>query len=98
MKWINKLGSTFPIVISLLSTPISLHAAEVGPSKGSLVVVGGNMQDETIVKRIIDLAGGPGELLVIIPTAGAARDYDDSFPGLRQFREWLTGLGARMMV
>jgi cyanophycinase len=57
-------------------------------------LVGGNMQDEAIVKRIIDLAGGPDELLVVIPSAGEAQDYDGSFASLRQFR----AAGARNLV
>ena len=38
---------------------VSLAASEHGPDKGTLVIVGGNMQDPAIVKRFIDLAGGP---------------------------------------
>jgi cyanophycinase len=52
------------------------------------------MRDEVIIKRIIDLAGGPDELLVIIPSAGEAEDYDGSFASLRQFR----AAGARNLV
>ena len=44
-----------------------------GPDKGTLVIVGGNMQDPAIVKRFIDLAGGPDAPIVIIPTAGRRR-------------------------
>ena len=75
------------IAIGLLAVSVGFaQAAKVGPAKGSLVVVGGNMQDERIVKRIIDLAGGPDELLVIIPTAGGASDYDQHHSGLRQWK------------
>jgi cyanophycinase-like exopeptidase len=70
----------------LLTTAISLNAAEVGPAKGSLVLVGGNMRDDAIVKRIIDLAGGPDELIVIIPTAGGAREYNQDYRVVGQFR------------
>lgn len=70
----------------LLGTVSSSNASEVGRAKGSLVLVGGNMRDETILRRIIDLAGGPEELLVVIPTAGGAEDYDQYFSGLRGLR------------
>lgn len=63
-----------------------LEAQEVGPANGSLVVVGGAMQDLGIVRRFIDLAGGPDAPIVVIPTAGGAAEYDQFYPGLRQFR------------
>ena len=63
-----------------------LGAQEVGPANGSLVVVGGAMRDPGIVRRFIDLAGGPDAPIVVIPTAGGAAEYDQFYPGLRQFR------------
>ena len=68
------------------SAATPLGAQEVGPANGSLVVVGGAMQDLDIVRRFIDLAGGPGAPIVVIPTAGGAAEYDQFYPGLRQFR------------
>ena len=67
-------------------TTAALAAQEVGPANGSLVVVGGAMQDLAIVHRFIDLAGGPDAPIVVIPTAGGAAEYDRFYPGLRQFR------------
>jgi cyanophycinase len=66
---------------------VSLTAAEHGPDKGTLVIVGGNMQDPAIVKRFIDLAGGPDAPIVIIPTAGDEDEYDNYWSGLKQWRE-----------
>ena len=66
------------------TTPLA--AQEVGPANGSLVVVGGAMRDPGIVRRFIDLAGGPDAPIVVIPTAGGAAEYDQFYPGLRQFR------------
>ena len=66
----------------------TLSAAVHGPDKGTLVIVGGNMQDPAIVKRFIDLAGGPDAPIVIIPTAGEADDeYDNYWSGLKLWRE-----------
>jgi cyanophycinase len=65
----------------------SLSAQTVGPEKGTLVIVGGNMQDPAIVKRFIDLAGGPDAPIVIVPTAGEADEYDNYWSGLKQWRE-----------
>jgi cyanophycinase len=63
------------------------EAQEIGPKTGSLVIVGGAMQDSTIVKRFIELAGGPDAPIVLVPTAGEADDYDQYWSGGRQFRE-----------
>ena len=76
------------VALLLLTLTVSVSAAVHGPDKGTLVIVGGNMQDPAIVKRFIDLAGGPDAPLVIIPTAGEADDdYDNYWSGLKQWRE-----------
>ena len=56
-------------------------AQQVGPKSGSLVIVGGNMQDPAIVNRFIDLAGGPDRPIVIIPTAGEDASYNRTGQG-----------------
>jgi cyanophycinase len=61
-------------------------AQQVGPKKGSLVIVGGGMRDQAILERFLDLAGGPDAPIVVIPTAGGGEDYDQDWRGLRQFR------------
>lgn len=40
-----------------------------GPEKGSLVIVGGGAT-EVIISKFLELAGGPNEPIVVIPTAG----------------------------
>ena len=66
------------LVVLLLVSVATLSAGVHGPDKGTLVIVGGNMQDPAIVKRFIDLAGGPEAPIVIIPTAGEAdEDYHE---------------------
>lgn len=59
---------------------------DVGPPRGSLVVVGGAMEDSAIVRAFIELAGGGDALIVVVPTAGEGEEYDDFYPGLGQFR------------
>jgi len=66
----------------------------VGPARGALVVVGGNLHSPEIIRRFIDLAGGPDASIVIIPTAGGAAHYDQFYPGLTQWR----GQGARNLT
>ena len=65
-----KLSALLPLLLALIVLPVDLHAQEVGPARGALVVVGGGMRDPAIVQRFIDLAGGPQALIVVIPTAG----------------------------
>jgi cyanophycinase len=40
-----------------------------GPSQGNLIVVGGGRLGPEIIKRFVDLAGGPDAPVVMIPTA-----------------------------
>jgi len=75
---------TFVLVLLL---GVSLPAQTIGPDRGTLVIVGGAMQDPAIVKRFIELAGGPDAPIVIIPTAGDADEYDQNYSGLKQWRE-----------
>ena len=58
-----------------------------GPERGSLVIVGGGMQDLGILVRFGELAGGLDAPIVVIPTAGGADNYDQSWQGLQQFRD-----------
>jgi cyanophycinase len=79
-----------PLVLAfslLLLTLPGLPAQEVGPAKGSLVIVGGGMRDLTILKRFIDLAGGLEAPIVIIPTAGGGDEYDQFYRGVGMFHE-----------
>lgn len=75
------------ICVLVLLAGTSLSAQTVGPETGTLVIVGGAMQDPAIVKRFIDLAGGPDAPIVIIPTAGDADEYDQYWSGLNLWRE-----------
>ena len=67
---------------------------KVGPERGSLVVVGGNMQSPEIYKRFIELAGGPDAPIVMIPTAGGEEEYDEFYQGLNAWR----ANGARNLI
>ncbi|KAI1388194.1 uncharacterized protein F4822DRAFT_402085 [Hypoxylon trugodes] len=58
----------------------------VGPENGTLVIIGGNAQDDAIYQRIIDLAGGPDAPIVTIPTAEGSDTYDDDAASAGTFR------------
>jgi cyanophycinase len=76
----------YAAALVIASAHAVVSAADVGPSKGSLVIVGGAMQDPAIIKRFLELAGGLDAPIVVIPTAGGADEYDQNWSGLQQFR------------
>ena len=76
------------VLLFVLLGSVTLGAQVHGPEKGSLVIVGGAMQDPAIVQRFIELAGGTEAPIVIIPTAGEADDdYHQYWSGLKQWRD-----------
>jgi len=77
------------LLTGLLSfVSFGLLAAELGPQKGSLVIDGGSSRDAGIMERFIELAGGKGAHIVVIPTAGGAPDYGANYRGLDRFRSY----------
>jgi cyanophycinase len=64
-----------------------VSAQDVGPKRGTLLVVGGALQDKSILDRFLGLAGGPEAPLVIIPTAGDGDIYDEFYEGVADFRK-----------
>lgn len=71
-----------------------LDAAEIGPTQGALVAVGGGGLDESILQKFLELAGGDEAEIVVIPTAGGAADYTEATGGTRMWRE----LGAKKVT
>lgn len=73
----------FPLLLAgtiLFAQASQESAAEpvVGPSQGTLLIAGGGPMPDTVLKRFIELAGGPEAPIVVIPTAGGADNYDQS--------------------
>lgn len=73
--------------VTLLTFALMVQAQDIGPARGSLVLVGGGLRDQTIIKRFFELAGGPDVPIVVIPTAGGRANYDQYWRGLRLFKE-----------
>lgn len=73
------------------ASPAGHHSQYVGPETGTLVIVGGGSLSDSIYQRVIDLAGGDDEPIVVIPTADGAPTYDDNFSTAVKFRS----LGAK---
>ena len=70
--------------------PSTSTAQEVGPTNGSLVIVGGGLTPG-IVQRFIELAGGADAKIVVIPTAMGG---DNAVPAAQGFVRRLAGYGA----
>ena len=74
------------VLAALIAFAAPAAAQQVGPARGALVLVGGNLQDPAIVERFLELAGGPDSPIVLIPTAGGAESYDQAWRGGDAFR------------
>ncbi len=74
------------LVLAMLLAGVSFgqDVPEYGPLKGALVIVGGNLKDQAIYDRFIQLAGGPDANFVIVPTAGGNKNADGS---IRVYKE-----------
>jgi len=86
----NQRGLRFSIVLLTAALTVrgtGTEAADLGPTRGSLVIVGGGMKDRAILERFFELAGGPDVPVVVIPTAGEEEIYDSYWTGLREFKE-----------
>ena len=81
---ISTMLSLVVVTVFLSSTST---AAEIGPSKGAPVIVGGGMKDPSILRRCLALAGDADATIVLIPTAGGGARYDQFWPGTLQFKE-----------
>ena len=66
----------------------------VGPSHGSVIVVGGGAMGPEIYAKFIELAGGPEALIVDVPTAGGDSVYPATWRGGDGFKS----AGAKHVV
>lgn len=74
-------------IAAIVALPTDSSGAYVGPENGHLVIVGGNLQSDTIWQKIIELAGGPDASIVVIPTAGGEPTYNDSLSSAVSLRD-----------
>ncbi len=66
------------------TTPDEPPTARVGPSQGTLMLVGGIERGTPLVEYFLELAGGNDVPIVVIPTAMGADHYDESSFGPNQ--------------
>ncbi|KAF2750575.1 class I glutamine amidotransferase-like protein [Sporormia fimetaria CBS 119925] len=81
-------ASAFPSLSTPHATPNCTNTTTVGPENGHLVIIGGNLQSESIYNRIITLAGGPNASIIVIPTAGGEPTYGQNFSTAAAFRKF----------
>ncbi|NER16544.1 cyanophycinase [Spongiivirga citrea] len=58
-----------------------------GPTKGSLVIVGGGRNNDQVTAKFMELAGGKDAHIVVIPTAWGAEAYSDNAGNAGLFRK-----------
>jgi len=58
----------------------------VGPSRGTVIVVGGGSMGPEIYSAFIEAAGGPDALIIDVPTAGGDTVYGQNAPGTRGWK------------
>lgn len=85
MRKTSLLLTPFGLLLCFLAVPST--AAEVGPDRGTLVVVGGGGHIEESLHRFIELAGGRSTPVVVIPTANGAPSYDQHHRAAVWFRD-----------
>lgn len=81
---------TWLVASALLGSVAAISGAAAdtrGPATGTLFIVGGGMRDPALVRRFIELAGGPDAPIVIVPTAGDDDAFDQDYTGTKQFRD-----------
>ena len=91
MRLTTLLGAAFAAATSMAQPINGTNTTYVGPENGHLVIVGGNLQSDSIWQKIVDLAGGPDAPLVVIPTAGGEPTYSSNFSSTVSLRR----LGAK---
>ena len=92
IMWFTTLFCAAVLTATTIANPIyatnGTNTTYVGPESGHLVIVGGNLQSESIYQRIISLAGGPNASIVVVPTAGGEDTYDQNFTTAVAFRKY----------
>jgi cyanophycinase len=85
-----KLGKKSIVAALLLAVLTAGAVPVVGPTNGTLVICGGGLKDNAILKRFIELAGGSSAPIVLIPTA----NENDQFGPDWTYYKSLHDLGA----
>jgi cyanophycinase len=68
------------IAFCLMQTSLGF-TQNIGPKNGSLVIAGGGSPEPWLMQRILELAGGPQALIVIIPTSSSSNNIGSAYQG-----------------
>src|SRR3954469_25228347 len=99
---IMKLQLALATLFITLLAGAAFAQASSGPTKGSLVISGGDLRKD-VIERFVNLAGGPDAEFVYIPTAASSiklpsgfifdpPNTDTSAPNMREFEQELLKL------
>ncbi|KAK1245587.1 hypothetical protein MKX08_005216 [Trichoderma sp. CBMAI-0020] len=88
------LQAILALALTVFTLPVDSSIQYVGPENGNLVIVGGGTLDDSILQRVIDLAGGNDSSIVVIPTAQGDPSYDQNAANAGDFRR----LGAKSVT
>ena len=82
----------YRLIFILLFSPSLIFTQDTnqitrGPSKGSLLLMGGGQHVKEINEKFIELAGGPNANILVIPTAGGREIYDEQYSWVRIFKD-----------
>ncbi|EHK49348.1 hypothetical protein TRIATDRAFT_92414 [Trichoderma atroviride IMI 206040] len=88
------LQAILALAVTVSALPADSPTQYVGPENGNLVIVGGGTLDDSILQRVIDLAGGNDSSIVVIPTAQGDPSYDQNAANAGDFRR----LGAKSVT
>ena len=78
------------LVVKLFSQGCVTYNPEhitTGPAKGTLIIVGGGGMPRVIFDRFFKAAGGRDAKIVVVPTAGAEDEYDESSRSVKMFKK-----------
>ena len=81
MKSFRLLGAC--AVLSIPSAAIAQNT-KVGPSHGTVLVVGGGSLGPEVLGKFIELAGGPDAVIIDVPTAGGDSVYPADWQTIRK--------------
>ena len=84
-----------PAVIRAQTGRLPAATPQYGPAHGTLMIIGGNMQDGSgLASKFIALAGGPTKRFVIVPTNGRNKNPDGTLKTYDPRRCWPNGRSA----
>lgn len=83
----SKSHAIITIMFVFFCCDASAFAQDVGPVKGSLVIVGGGGMSTAISDHFIQLAGGKDARIAIVPTASSSIDDDDIREALNGWKD-----------